>query len=485
MMMGKIVPLFGAGQFAASMVVTRQRRLNVFFERRADKDKGPVVIYGTDGLVQKYTLTTPLGQPVRALLGTQTKLLVVAYNQFQDVAASGYPNYTANLSSLSGQCSIALNAGATQAVIADGISGYLYTPASPSFTTLGASFPSGAQTVAYVSGFFVAEQPGTPYFWTSNANDGSTWNALAYAASSQYSDTMLAVDNLAGNLVLFAQQHLELWQNVGTTPVPYNPITSAVYPYGLAAIFSRAHIDQSIIFLARNAEGQLQFVQLVGYEARPISTPDIEWIINQFAVTSDAVALAYGRGAHKFYQVTFPTQNRSFLFDSTTGLWSDVQTGTSLTPVRHQAQLATYYAGTTLLSDYATNVLYTMSPTAYTDNGTPIVRELITRHLFSNYDLIRISSVYLDMETGVGLQSGQGANPFVMLQYSKDNGRTWSAERWASVGAVGLYRTRVLWRRFGRTRDALFRIRMTDPVKFVVIDGALKIKTPGAKKMAA
>jgi hypothetical protein len=47
-----------------------------------------------------------------------------------------------------------------------------------------------------------------------------------------------------------------------------------------------------------------------------------------------------------------------------------------------------------------------------------------------------------------------------------------------SVGAVGAYTTRVVARRFGIARDFTFRLRMTDPVKFVIADGAI-VSTEG------
>jgi hypothetical protein len=58
-----------------------------------------------------------------------------------------------------------------------------------------------------------------------------------------------------------------------------------------------------------------------------------------------------------------------------------------------------------------------------------------------------------------------GANPQVMLQISKDNGKTWGPERWTSLGKIGAYRDRVEWRRFGKARDWTFKLRLTDPVK--------------------
>lgn len=409
---------------------------------------------------------------MRSMLGTQTNLYIVAYNLFQQIASDGTAISAATIGTNSGVCSMA--AGPNQVVLVDGSVGYRFIPSIPSFAALGGSFPNGARTVAQVSGFFVAEQPSSQQFWVSNFNDGGTWGSLAFASASAYSDNIVAVDNLGGNLIVFSEQHMEFWQNSGLTPQPFTPILSAVNEFGLAAIFSRSHVDQSIIFLAQTREGQVQVVQLTGFNVQVISTTDLDYIMSQLATVSDGVGMVYEVGKHKFYQLTFPIANRSFLFDCSTRLWSETQTGASVTASRHWGNLSTYYAGGVVISDYATNQIYKMSDTAYTDNGQTIVREVTTRHLLSDFNRIRISLLYLDMETGVGLQTGQGSNPQIMLQYSKDNGRTWSAERWVSSGLVGQYLTRVLWRRFGSTRDATFKIRMTDPVKFVITEGAMR-----------
>lgn len=478
----RVVPLFGSGLYGKSAVVTRQKRLNCYMELREDGDKTKISCYGTPGLVAAFTTPTPAGLPVRGILGTQNSLYLVAYNQFQSVNSIGTSLFSSTIGTTSGQVSLAASPSnsinPSQVLVVDGVSAYLYNSSAATFTAVAASFPNGAKTCTFVSGFFVAEQPGTPYFWVSNAFDGTTWGALGFAAASAYSDTILAVDNLQGNLVIFSQLHTEFWQDQGLTPQPFAPILSAANEYGLAAVFSREHVDQTLIFLAQNKEGAVQFVQLNGFSPSVISNPDLEYIINGFSTVSDAVSLSYERDKHKFYQVTFPTANRSFLFDCATRLWSDVQTGSQMG--RHWGNLSAYYAGQRMITDYATNQVYTLSDTQYTDNGQIIARELVTRHVLSQFNRIRVALLYIDMETGVGLQTGQGVNPQIMLQYSKDNGRTWSAERWVSSGLVGNYIARVIWRRFGSTRDATFRIRMTDPVKFVVTEGAMRIRQKAA-----
>lgn len=475
----RVVPLFGSGIGNKSYVVTRQRRLNCFFELREDKDKSPVVVYGTPGLIASgITLSTPGGLPVRGWLGTQSALYLVAYNQFQSVNNSGTALFTGAVGTTSGNAVFANNA--TQVLVADGSVGYIYTPGAATFTAIGSNYPTSAKTVTFVSSFFVAEQPGTQKFWVSNANDGSTWNALAFASASAFSDNILAVDNNAGNLVVFCQQHKEFWQDAGLSPEPFAPIQSAANEYGLAAIYSRAHVNEAIIYLAQTREGGLQFRQINGFTETNITDPDIGSIINGFTVVSDAVAMTYEVDEHKFYRVSFPTQNRTFDYDCSTGIWGEAQTGTTLTPTRHTTNLSAYFGGQLITSDYATSSVYKFDPNTYTDSGTTIIREIITRHVLSEHNRIRVSCLFLDMETGVGTQTGQGSNPQIMLQYSKDDGRTWSAERWVSLGQVGQYMTRVMWRRFGSTRTATWKIRMSDPVKFVITQGAIKIRRKAA-----
>jgi hypothetical protein len=59
------------------------------------------------------------------------------------------------------------------------------------------------------------------------------------------------------------------------------------------------------------------------------------------------------------------------------------------------------------------------------------------------------------------------------MQYSDDGGHTWSSERWTSLGNIGKYRTRAMWRRLGRSRERVYRVLVSDPVKVVMIGAKL------------
>lgn len=75
----------------------------------------------------------------------------------------------------------------------------------------------------------------------------------------------------------------------------------------------------------------------------------------------------------------------------------------------------------------------------------------------------------IDMETGVGLSSGQGSDPQVMVSWSDDGGHTWSNEHWVSAGRMGEYTARVILRNLGRTRDRVYRVVVSDPVAWNLI----------------
>jgi len=97
-------------------------------------------------------------------------------------------------------------------------------------------------------------------------------------------------------------------------------------------------------------------------------------------------------------------------------------------------------------------------------------------HLSDEQGWVYYERLQLDLESGVGLTDGQGVDPQVMLQWSDDGGHTWSREHWVSAGRGGAYTWRALWRRLGRSRDRVFRLVISDPVKVTWIDAFMELE---------
>jgi len=83
---------------------------------------------------------------------------------------------------------------------------------------------------------------------------------------------------------------------------------------------------------------------------------------------------------------------------------------------------------------------------------------------------IFLSHLTLDIQPGVGLSSGQGSDPVVMLRYSTDAGYTWSNQRNLSIGKIGKYSTQVESWRFGYGRNFVLELSGSDPNVIGLLD---------------
>jgi hypothetical protein len=70
----------------------------------------------------------------------------------------------------------------------------------------------------------------------------------------------------------------------------------------------------------------------------------------------------------------------------------------------------------------------------------------------------------------------QGANPKAILRWSDDGGHTWSNDRSAEIGKIGERNKRTIWRRLGSSRDRVYEVRVSDPVKVVLIGAEISLE---------
>ena len=109
----------------------------------------------------------------------------------------------------------------------------------------------------------------------------------------------------------------------------------------------------------------------------------------------------------------------------------------------------------------------------YTDNGVsfPCIRR--APHLTADFKRIFHKSLQIQFQPGVGLSSGQGSDPQAMLRWSDDGGSTYGNERWTTIGEMGAYKNRAIWRCLGHARDRIYEVTVSDPVYRAVISAEL------------
>ena len=419
------IQLFGLGINSTSINITRQTRLNIYLENIMDGEKSAMVAKGTPGL----TLFTDFGDtPARCIHVLGDYSYIVHRGTFSQVNNAGVRTSKGSLGSTTGRVSVADNG--TQIILVDGTLGYIYNINTDVFAQItSAGFP-GADTVSFTDGYFVVNKPATGQFYISKLYDGLTWNALDFATAEYNPDKLIGVTVDHGAIILHGDFTTETWVNTGALDFPFSRVQGAVIEYGLAARWSVAKFEQSIIWLAKNRLGETQIIRFAGPAPLKISTPDLESIINGYGNVSNATAFSYLHKGHPFYQINFTTA--SWLYDGLTNIWSQVKSdGID----RQRSEIAANYINRTITSDYSSGIIYNIDAASYTENGAIIVSEITGKHVFSGLEQYAISKLQVDCETGIGLETGQGNNPQMMLQVSRDGGHTFGVEQWRDMGS--------------------------------------------------
>lgn len=121
--------------------------------------------------------------------------------------------------------------------------------------------------------------------------------------------------------------------------------------------------------------------------------------------------------------------------------------------------------GNGVLGDYLTGNLYAFNPNALTDNGTPRRWLRRWRALPENSEAAkRFSALTIDMTTGIAVPDG--TTPYIMLRWSDDFGKTWSAPVIIPLGQAGDTIRQPKANRLGMTRrygasDRIFEVSST------------------------
>lgn len=446
------IPLFGRGYSSKSPTITAQKLVNMYRQMSDDPDKSAMSILGTPGL---QTLTTLGSNPSRGMRAMGSFIYSVHGNtlyRVQDAAVLG------TLSTSTGLVSMSDNG--TQLMIVDGSYGYIFTPGGSFAQIADVDFVAG-NTVTFIAGYFVTDGPSGQFHWSA-LYDGTSWAPLDFATAESDPDGLLAVIQVAGELYLLGERTTEVWAP-STDGSVFRRVVGAGIDWGIAAVRTLDKFDGGFVFLAKNRMGECQLVKMQGYQVIPLSGSEEDNAINARSVAS-ATGFSYMIDGHAFYQLNFP--DLSMLYDAQTKSWSNVSSGAAGS--RHYGETRTEFLSVPYVSDYRNGKIYAVSKNIYTDAGDAILRSVTSRHVFKDFERISIYGLYVDMQTGIGLSTGQGSTPQVMMQISRDNGQTWGNERWQAAGRQGRYWVRVAWLRLGMARDFVIRLKMSDPVPWVI-----------------
>jgi hypothetical protein len=495
-------PILGSSYVARSVNAADSRMVNLFPEIVPEAGKEPAFLQRCPGL----ELVATVGQgPIRGMWPFGDFLYVASGGKLYRVDG----NFVATeLGLINGSGPVSMSDNGTQLFVACNPDAFIYNTSTGVFAQItDPDFP-GAVTVGYLDGYFVFNEPNSQRFWVTSLNDGTAIDPLDFASAEGNPDDVVSLMVDHREVWLFGNNTVEVWYNAGLADFPLARIDGAFMETGCLAPYSVAKLDNSVFWLGSDARGNGIVYRNQGYNAQRVSTHAIEWQIQQYNVLNDAIGYSYQQDGHSFYVLTFPTAQATWVFDVSTGAWHERAFWDGVQFRRHRSNCQANFAGQVLVGDWESSAIYVLDQQTYDDNGQAQRWLRSWRALPTGQNNLKRTAQHmlqLDCESGVGVGTVEsyflltednlfltdesdnllitssisltdGANPQVMLRWSDDGGHTWSNEHWASMGRVGEYGKRVIWRRLGMTtklRDRVYEISGTDPVKIAIMGAEL------------
>lgn len=470
------IPFTGAAYRNSNSFLSAQESINYYLERLPSVEGERYILRGSPGLLSWVNLATTT--PVRGMIVGGNNLYVVSSDKLFKITSGKVATEVSGSINTTFNQTVSMAYNGLQVMIVDSdATGWIYTVADDTLEQITDSNFPGAGTVTLQDGFFIVNVPDTSQFWKSNLNDGLTWDSLDFSSAGWKPDNLVRVFSDHRDLWLPGEDTIEIWYNNGdASSFPFTRREGAEMEIGLAAPESMARINNAVFWLGRTENGHGQVFQALGFKPQVISTDPITEAINSYDVIEDAIGFTYLLDNAAMYEITFPTADASWVYDSSINQWHERQSrrtdlsGRTVTG-RHRVQHHTFFAGKHLFGDFETGKIWEMTPESYKEGAFHMVSQRSAITFEKNQDPITVDELQVLFTPGVGRVSGQGSSPVVIVSWSGDGGKTWGNEHQLSLGALGEYENRVREMQLGQNRNWVFRVKVSDPVNRDILDG--------------
>lgn len=485
-----------------------QRLINWYVEVSQDgKSKTPTALLGCPGLdrIFDFSITTdmiavpntggvrgiwvlPGGIEALWVVGQAVILTRMIVPATQTSIAQFSRIYIGNLLTNTGPVCIRDNGPGGYAVIVDGPNGYFYEIATGLLTQITDPGFLGADRVAFIDGWLIFNRPGTQTFYTTGPTPYTiTFPGAFFALKDSSSDNLVTLMENNRELWLIGERTSEVWYDAGGANFAFSRIPGVSPQIGSAAVHSISRLGKALAWLGRNEQGENMVVMTNNYAYEVISSQAVSNAIAEYPIVSDAVGFSYQEDGHLFYVLSFPTANKTWVYDHTASqmlgspCWHQRASFNPATGAFHRAKASCFanYQNLRVVGDFQNQNGYRMSRDIYVDWDTPLVAVRRCPHIWSREDRKRLfaASLQIEFAPGVGLQTGQGSQPRAMLSISRNYGASFGTQYFLNIGAAGQFKNRAMKRRLSSARDYVFEVSYSDPTQRDIVGATLTAQT--------
>lgn len=481
------IPLVGGDYAHPSTPFDAQQTINMFPERGGAQSKAGAILRRWPGLLLFKALTLSTG-PIRGkgmYESSNHRLFVIRASALIEVDAAGTETSRGTLSTSFGPVSMTDNG--FELVIADGTKLYQMVFSTNVLTIItDGSPPSTSPVVDFVDGYIFGFNPDSAIlgeFQHSELRDANSWSSLDTYNAESSPDKMVSLIANSGKIWAFGSKSFEVWFNTGAATGTWNRLSGTPKDIGCASSQSVAKMSGHVFWLGASKEGRAIIYMSQGYEAVEISTKPLESWINSVSDVSDAIGFTMQIEGHFLYMITFQTGDRTYVYDMTENEWFRVAYRNTETGEQGRYRILAYafFNNKNLVGDFSNGNIYELDINTFTDNGDPQVCERYFPYFQDTKERIFWRSLQIDVESGVGLSNDitfnsggtGGASPEIQLRWSNNGGRSFGDWHEMAIGEMGEYLTRAKFNRLGISRDRVYHVRCSSPVRFNIIDDTI------------
>lgn len=443
------LPLASSETEAQSPSVSLESLTNLYLAPSPGGGKSPAALYGTPGL----KLWGSAGDgPGRGIIEMGAHLWVVSGNTLFKVDAS---KVATAIGTIEGAGSVHMTHNGSEVAIAVP-GGLAYAADATGVYALSESRFNGATAQ---DGYGIFSQENGQKFFITGLDNMKTINPLDFGTADSHPDYVKGIISDHRELVVFGEKTTEFFYNSGAADFPFERAGGGFIEHGLGASGSPAKVNNTVLWLDDNFTVRAA----MGYQAQSVSPPWVETMIANAADPTTGWAWTYRHAGRTFYSLNF--SDLSLCYDMEMQRWHRRKSDGM---GRWRASGHAYYRRKHIMCDVENGNLYELDLDTYDENGAELRRELITPPIHADDGAI-MDELLLDMQMGIGLVSGQGSDPNVMLDWTDDDGRTWSTEIKASAGQIGKRKRQARWNRLGEFECRSLRFAISDPVKVAIL----------------
>jgi len=438
-------------------LVSNVRNVNAYVEEQGSDGKSALPVYVVPGLT-RWDNASFDGAIRGAQKNGASALYAVLGNEVVKFTGDGAGSKIGGLIG-SGKVFTAINQASDPeiAIVTSDNQYYVLDTGTDTVSLNTASNLPNVSSVTFLDGYFVFSEVGSGKIWHTNLNDANTVGATAFATAESDSDNLARVFAHNGFLYTFGTESTEIWRNVGTTPFAFSP-EDADIDVGCAAPFSVVEVSggrtgqEGIAFVDNYGNVRL----MRGNSHGLISTNTVSRAIESLTdgQRADIEAWRYWHQGHEF--LTLKSAAWTWEYDFTTGVWHERQ---SQNLNRWKAQGFADFSGKNLVGNETDGKLFEIDADAYDEDGDALIWAVTSGpiHDFPNH--LTASSLELDMITGVGTESIP--DPQVMINVSKNGGKTYGRQYTRDLGGIGEYSKRIRVNRLGRAQEKGFTFEIS------------------------